>query len=219
MAFVEKRGQGQYRARYRGSDGYERSRTFSRKVDAERFLTTVEGDKLDGRWTDPNRGRITFKAFASSWLETKDEVEEHTRTNIEGRLRNHYGYLNGMRLSSIKPSDILGWRKTLRAELSNDTINSSLGTLRQIFRLAVRDGVIPQSPAQDIVPLPGNRRKQIHPLTITQVLALADEIDPRFRAAILFDALGSGTRRRAMGSPQGQRRLSKENHPRCRVGV
>lgn len=48
MAHIERRGPGRWRARYRGPDGKERSRTFDRKADAERFLVTVESDKLRG---------------------------------------------------------------------------------------------------------------------------------------------------------------------------
>lgn len=38
MAHVEKRGPGRWRARYRGPDDRERSKTFERRVDAERWL-------------------------------------------------------------------------------------------------------------------------------------------------------------------------------------
>jgi hypothetical protein len=52
-----------WRVRYRGPDGRERSRSFRRKVDAERFAATVEADKARGSWVDPARGAITFAAF------------------------------------------------------------------------------------------------------------------------------------------------------------
>ncbi len=42
MAYVEKHGPGRWRARYRDPTGKERSRTFERRVDAERFITSVE---------------------------------------------------------------------------------------------------------------------------------------------------------------------------------
>ena len=50
MAHVEKRGPGRWRARYRGPDGRERSQTFDRKVDVERWLAQVEIDKARGHW-------------------------------------------------------------------------------------------------------------------------------------------------------------------------
>ena len=48
MAHVEKRAPGRWRARYRGPDGRERSKTFGRRTDAERFLEEHAVD-LEGR--------------------------------------------------------------------------------------------------------------------------------------------------------------------------
>ena len=45
MGHITKRS-GHYRARWLDPDGGERSRTFSRRADAERHLTAVEGAKL-----------------------------------------------------------------------------------------------------------------------------------------------------------------------------
>src|SRR5438270_783876 len=42
MAHIQRRAKDRWRARYIDPNGYERSRTFSRKVDAEKFLATVE---------------------------------------------------------------------------------------------------------------------------------------------------------------------------------
>ena len=51
MAHVEKRAQGRWRARHLGPDGRERSKTFDRRADAERFLTGIEHSKLVGSYT------------------------------------------------------------------------------------------------------------------------------------------------------------------------
>ena len=65
MAHIEKRmrgGRPSYRTRYRAPDGTERNKTFRRKVDAEKFLATVESAKLrgcldgPGGWPDHVRG-------------------------------------------------------------------------------------------------------------------------------------------------------------------
>jgi hypothetical protein len=66
MAHVEKRGKDRWRARYRAPDGRERSRTFARRSDADRFLSSVTSAVASGEWVDPNRGRITV----GKWLET-----------------------------------------------------------------------------------------------------------------------------------------------------
>jgi hypothetical protein len=66
MAHVEKRGPGRYRARYNEPDGRERSKTFPRKVDAERFLATIQADLLRGAYVDPN-DRTTVEQYARRW--------------------------------------------------------------------------------------------------------------------------------------------------------
>lgn len=60
MGHVEKRIRDKgivWRARYRDPTNRERSKTFPRKVDAERFLASVESAKLKGEWIDPEAGK------------------------------------------------------------------------------------------------------------------------------------------------------------------
>ena len=60
MGYVEdlrgkKQGAGRprWRARYRDPAGRERSKSFTRKLDAERFLVSIEDAKLRGAYVDP----------------------------------------------------------------------------------------------------------------------------------------------------------------------
>ena len=59
MASITKRdGRGDpWRVRYRDPQGKSKSKQFARKADAERFLITVEADKLRGAYVDPNAGK------------------------------------------------------------------------------------------------------------------------------------------------------------------
>ncbi len=68
MGHIQRRGDGRWRARYRETAGSkERSRTFPRRVDAERFLTGIEHSKLTGGYVDPGAGKVTFRTFAEQW--------------------------------------------------------------------------------------------------------------------------------------------------------
>lgn len=64
-----------WQARYLDPDGHERTRTFARKQDAERFVVTVRADVLRGAYVDPDAGKVTFAEFAERWLaaQTFDE--------------------------------------------------------------------------------------------------------------------------------------------------
>ena len=53
--------------------GKRRAKNFARKVDAERFLMSVETDVLRGTWVDPTLGRITLAEWSERWLPTKSE--------------------------------------------------------------------------------------------------------------------------------------------------
>ncbi len=66
MAHVEKRQQKRsdgslgatvYRVRYRDPSGHERSKTFKRATDADRFKKNVDADLVRGEWHDPARGK------------------------------------------------------------------------------------------------------------------------------------------------------------------
>ncbi|MDH3249732.1 MAG: hypothetical protein OEQ47_12255 [Acidimicrobiia bacterium] len=62
-----------YQARYRAPDGRERTRSFRRKIDAERWLIEKEREKARGDWVDPALGQMEFGEWA-------DKVEA-TRLN------------------------------------------------------------------------------------------------------------------------------------------
>jgi hypothetical protein len=58
-----------YRARYWGPDGRLHSRSFARKDDAQRWLTSEEASKLRDAWVDPRGSRKRFDDWASEWWE------------------------------------------------------------------------------------------------------------------------------------------------------
>jgi len=67
-------------------------------------------------------------------------------------------------------------------------------TLGQILGQASTDGYINKNPVAGIDLLPNGGRKEIRPASPVTVVALANEIDPRYRAAILLSAFGTGMR-------------------------
>jgi len=80
MGHVERRvwsGKVSYRARYRDPAGRERSKSFARKADAERWLAEVEHAKTRGLWTDPRLGRIRFADWLTAWWATTTNLRPH----------------------------------------------------------------------------------------------------------------------------------------------
>ena len=89
MAHVEKRDKGRWRARYRGPDGRERSKTFERRADAERWLAGVEVSKSAGDWIDPALGKRTFADWAQEWSATIVDLRPSTLDRDRRIVRVH----------------------------------------------------------------------------------------------------------------------------------
>jgi Phage integrase, N-terminal SAM-like domain len=85
---INRRGDS-WRARYYGPDGRERSKSFKRKSDAERWLTQEQSDMDQGAWTDPARGRILFGEYALAWLDGRADLKPKTRHQYKSLLTLH----------------------------------------------------------------------------------------------------------------------------------
>src|SRR5207237_1302660 len=77
------------KARYIGPDGRERSKTFARKVEAERFLATVDADLVRGEWIDPRLGQKTFRQWVEEFESSRVDLEATTQAQHAACLRNH----------------------------------------------------------------------------------------------------------------------------------
>lgn len=75
---VQKRGD-RWRARYYGPDGRERSKSFRRKVDAQRWLADEKARLSRGEWVDPAALRIEFGTIAEEWFSTTLHLKPGTR--------------------------------------------------------------------------------------------------------------------------------------------
>ena len=190
---VERRGES-WRVRLRKPGGGWVSESFVRRTDADRFERETKGKLSAGSFVDPRAGRIPFGEYATEYLAAKNGVEDSTKGNIESRIRKQLAPFATMPLVSIRPSDVESWQSATRKTVANATVNAAHGTLRQILRRAVRDGLIPRNVAEDVDPLPMTQSRIIRPATTEAIHALAAAIDPRFSAAIIFAALASGCR-------------------------
>ena len=65
---IDRRANGRYRARYRAPDGKWRSKTFDRKIDAQRWLTNELAKLARGDWVDPRAGKVPFEVVADRWM-------------------------------------------------------------------------------------------------------------------------------------------------------
>ena len=75
-----------WRARWRDDRNRQRSKSFRRKVDAERFMTSLDHAKNSGAYVDPAAGRMTVEEFAEKWLAAQLHLKPKTRASYKSLL-------------------------------------------------------------------------------------------------------------------------------------
>ena len=78
-----------WQVRYVDPGKRERSKTFRRKVDAEKFLIQVESQKQRGEWIDPDLAATPFADWAHSWITTRTHLKPKTLDGYQSLLRIH----------------------------------------------------------------------------------------------------------------------------------
>lgn len=179
---------GRWQVRYRDPSNRERSRTFSRKSDAERFVIEVEGSKLRGEWTDPRLSRVTFGTWAKEVQAGRLHLADSTRERDTWALNTLvYPTFGTVPLISIEPAHIRAWVSSLTGRYAASTVHRAYVLLQMVLERAVSDGRLPRSPCRDIE-LPKVEKVEKRFLSIGEVEEFADTIDPRFSAFVLAGA-------------------------------
>jgi integrase len=178
---------GAWIGRYRGPDGQERSRSFERKVDAERWLTSQEASKLGGSWVDPALGRMTFSDWAARWESTIVDLRPTTRALNLGIVRNYLMPRFGRwPLSGIGTADV---RTMVAEELAAGTLSPTavrrhaivLGT---ILGAAVDDGRLVRNPVRS-VKLPPEAARPMRFLEPNELATLTAAHPAHYRPLVL----------------------------------
>lgn len=195
MAHISKRrDRPGYVARWVDASGRERSKSFRRKADASRFLTSMESAKLRGDYVDPRLAATKVRDVAEEWLESTKH-EPGTRLNIEGRLRNHvlpgFGEVS---IGSIRPQDIRLWvKELLDSGLAPATVVATYHTFAKIVRTAVADGYLNRTPFIGIdLPRLGRRHEMCF-LEPQEINELAASNRPRY-STLIYTAAYTGMR-------------------------
>lgn len=193
MASIDKRPGGKWRARYREHPGGpQRSRHFDRKVDAERFLTSVQSRLLDGSYVDPSAGQQTLGDYATAW-QAGQVHRPTTAIQVDAHLRNHVlPHFGDRAVASIRPSEVQAWVRSRAEVLAPSTVEVVFRIFAAILNAAVDDRLIPRSPCTG-VRLPRQASRQVEPPTADQIEALIDAMPDRYRALVVL-AAGTGLR-------------------------
>ena len=181
-----------YLARWRDDARRQRKRSFTRKLDADRFLAQVEGDLLCGQYVDPSN-KTTVVEYARQWAAGRVHRPTTTR-RVSGLIETHIAGtpLGSRRLAADVPSEVQAWASDRAKVLAPSTLRNLVGLLRSIYAAAVLDRLVGRSPVIR-VQLPAAHRERLVPLTVAQVRALANAMPDRNRAMVIVQA-GLGLR-------------------------
>ncbi|WP_406297537.1 site-specific integrase [Embleya sp. NBC_00888] len=177
---INKRGD-KWRARYRGTDGKERSRTFDTKREANSWLSQQTSSIVRGDWIDPKAGEIKFGEYARGWLDRqtfdKPKTEAETRGLLASRVLPEW---QDVSLNKISYEAVSSWSASLIGVVSSSRTRQSIHLLGRILDDATRTGRLVRHPVRQ-VKLPRLRTKRkVVPLTVEQVEKLADACGGRW---------------------------------------
>ena len=182
-----------WRVRYTDPEGHEKSRSFTRKVDAEAFATSISHQMLAGSYVDPAAGRQTLQSYLEEWRQAQSHHRPRTAKSTQQRFeRMVYPHLGDVPLARLRPSMIAAWQTTLLKTYSPVTIKGVRGQLAGALNDAVLDRRLSSNPAKG-VKSPEVVAVKVVPRTVEQVLAGEAAMVRRYRAVIPTVA-GSGLR-------------------------
>ena len=175
---------GRFQARYPGPDGLLRTApsTFLSRTDADRWLSVVEAELVQGTWLDPVAGQVPVAEYGERWINERPGLAPKTLVLYEGLLRLHIApKLGGLVVADVTPARVRSWRKELLDEGTGAvTVAKAYRLLKAILNTAVDDELIRRNPCR--IKGAGTERSPERPtLTIEQVYAIAGGVRPWFR--------------------------------------
>jgi len=190
---IRKLASGRYQARY-SHLGHQVSAdtTFATKAAARAWLAGVETDLGRGQHVDPSLGRVSFEAFATTWLDQR-KLRPRTRETYESQLAHIVCDFGPIELRQITPADVRAWHgRLLKSGLHANTVAKVYRLFRTMLGTAVDDGLLRSNPVH-IKSAAVEHAIERPILEWDQVRRLAQVIEPRF-SALIWTAAASGLR-------------------------
>jgi len=197
---VDQLKSGAWRARFRGPDGRFISKSFKKdhpggaKRAAQRWEREERArlDRDGEAYVDHRAGRLTFREWSERW-QAGHVCSPATAQKVASILRAHLLPAFGDRpLGAVRRSEVQRFVRDLSETHAPATVALIYGYLSTIFKAAVLDRLLVESPCRE-VRLPTVETRKVVPLTPEQVEALVSELPERYRGLVLLVA-GMGLR-------------------------
>ncbi|MCU1484391.1 MAG: putative prophage phiRv2 integrase [Actinomycetia bacterium] len=172
----------------RRPDGSQFARSFRTRRDAETWQAQQKADMSRRCWHDPTAGAVEFGEYAEEWLRNRVNLRPKTVAVYRSQLRCHIvPAFGGRSLISITKRDVRSWHADLSRRKTPMVAAKSYRLLATIMNTAVDDDLLPGTPCR-LRGAGGEGSAERPLLSIDEAYALADAIEPRFRAFILLAA-------------------------------
>lgn len=186
-------GQGKrWRARYRDESDKEHARHFDRRTDAQRWLDEVTAMQVTGVWVDPKHGKATFKQWFNAW--TERQIWSPNTLNIAEQSIGCVTF-GDVPIGKVRTAQVQQWVRDLSAPkpqgkgLAPRTVRSRFGFVRQCFKAAVRERVVPFDPTDNVtLPRVPRREESMAMPSPDELGRIIDAAEPHFRAFIRVGA-------------------------------
>jgi integrase len=193
MGFIEKRS-GRYRARYRDPLGRQRSETFTRKADAERFIREQQVEVDRGRWIDPRGADTPLADWAEEFLllcrRLAPTTQQTYRRDLSKYILPRFG---AYRLGRLPADEIENWlNDEVAAGIAPSSVHRHYRTLRRMLQVAVEKQRLLANPCDRVHP-PRIPSTEMTFLTWNQAVDLAEAHSERCRA-LIYLAVDTGMR-------------------------
>ena len=169
---------GAYYARFQvnGKEVRKSLRTSDRQI-AKRELAKVQGDQSR---IDPSLRKLTLAGLADIYLKTiagraKSTVAQKTR--VCERIKKRWPAGSQISIAKVVPSQIEAFLAIFSFRPSN--YNTHLGVLRAVFRMAIADRLLPDSPVDRV-----NGRRRTKPVRLTPTYEQFEQIVADIRAQV-----------------------------------
>jgi len=188
------RGEARYDVRWR-VNGRPSTKTFRRRADAEVFKRKVESAEVAGVTIDLRAGAEPFAEFAERWLATRRRrdgaplairTRDLYRSIFDCHLLPAFGAIP---LAKVTRDDVRTWWATTADKVSPTVAARSYRVLSAIYTTALEDGKVQATPCA--IKGGGQEHTAERPLlSPSQVLDVAERIEPRYRAMVVLAGLG-----------------------------
>jgi integrase len=163
------------------------TKTFDRKVDAERWGNEQEAKRARGAQTNTTLGKTLFKDYAEEWRSVQ-QWKRTTASTVESILRLRiFPYIGDRPLNGIVYSDVQRVVSQLSEKYAPRSVHAAIVQLGSVMDAALKDRLIDHNPCRD-VSLPKIRKEKVNPLSLDDISLIIEYLPDHLKVMARLSA-------------------------------